>query len=58
MTAISPSYTSSPASDLSTSGDYVLDLLKVFSHDCRNDLVSMGAALALLEKGFSGTFPD
>lgn len=48
-------YTQNPTENIPPRKEPVLELLKVFSHDCRNDLVSMGAALALLEKGFYGT---
>jgi two-component system CheB/CheR fusion protein len=46
--------TPNPRGKLRSSAEPVLELLKVFSHDCRSDLVSMGAALALLEKGCYG----
>jgi signal transduction histidine kinase len=58
MTASGSSSTRYPIDDLSPRGENFLDLLKIFSHDCRNDLVSMGAALALVQKGVYGTLNE
>lgn len=58
MTASGSPYTPHPVDNLSPLSENILDLLKIFSHDCRNDLLSMGAALALLEKGFYGRLDE
>lgn len=58
MTANGSSFTRYPIDELSPCAEKFLDLLKVFSHDCRNDLDSMGAALALVQKGVYGTLSE
>jgi len=52
MTAVRSSQTPNPTNNLFADGEQAYELVKVFSHDCRNELVSMGAVLALLERGF------
>jgi hypothetical protein len=58
MTASGSSSTQHPIDELSPHAENFLDLLEVFSHDCRNDLVSMGAALVLVQKGVYGTLSE
>jgi signal transduction histidine kinase len=58
MTASGSSSTQHPIDELSPRAENFFHLLKVFSHDCRNDLVSMGAALALVQKGVYGTLSE
>jgi len=55
LTAMSSLYKQNLTENIPPRKEPVLELLKVFSHDCRSHLVSVGAALALLEKGFYGT---
>lgn len=58
MTANSSSHTPHLVEECTPRAENISDLLKVFSHDCRGDLVSMGAALTLLEKGFYGALEE